>query len=527
MPLFFKEKKERILIFGTGSGGVGFYKSFRGKYKILGFLDNNNKKHGETLFGYEIYSPENISSLDFNKIYIASDYYIEIYEQLTVTLGVNENNIEIFHSGSETGISPVEKIEKWLERHYYSSICHSSSMLSKILFFMLFFKKHSRKNVKLVHFDWLDNRVDLRVHTFRDAVAGCVVGPLYIGRPQPIAQITLPKIALYHFRNGCISSVSRSVLLPDDRFVIERVESADIHNADYSCARLIYHGKKLAIIRKDTAEYIEKGILINGGSETNYYHWMLEILSQLQFVQELPEKYDDYPILISSFSQKIAAVNMFIDNAGINRKFVFINNASYYQVGDLLMITPPNNLVPNLRNTSWSHVVNSYVRLESLKYLREIAFKSIKNKDGSSSPKRVFLARKNFIRKYNQDEIINSLSQFDFSFIYMEDLEFHEQVYIMSRAELIVGPTGAAWTNILFATSGAKALCWMASEAGDLSCFSNIASALDVKLNYINYCAGESDTRSIYYAPYKIDVNIIVDWVRHHIYESLSSNLGR
>ena len=152
---------------------------------------------------------------------------------------------------------------------------------------------------------------------------------------------------------------------------------------------------------------------------------------------------------------------------------------------------------------------------------------SIKNKDGSSSPKRVFLARKNFIRKYNQDEIIKSLSQFDFSFIYMEDLEFHEQVYIMSRAELIVGPTGAAWTNILFATSGAKALCWMASEAGDLSCFSNIASALDVKLYYINYCAGESDTRSIYYAPYKIDVNIIVDWVRHHIYESLSSNLGR
>lgn len=60
---------------------------------------------------------------------------------------------------------------------------------------------------------------------------------------------------------------------------------------------------------------------------------------------------------------------------------------------------------------------------------------------------------------------MDALSVFGFTFVYMEDLSFCEQVSLMAQAEIIVGPTGAAWTNIIFASPGTKALCWMARDA--------------------------------------------------------------
>lgn len=513
--LFFKKKnKENILIFGTGSGGINFYNQFRSEYIVSGFLDNNKSKHGARLFGHKIYSPEVISSLVFHKIYIASDYYVDIHEQLTKKLKIPEERIEIFHSISFEKTSLRRRLENWFDLYVCSVICKKQSRLSRIIFEFFYVKRHSggESELKLVNFDWLDTRIENQIHVFRGEIEGVAVGPSYINKAQVIEKVIIPKVALYRFTGGYISSVSRSVLLPDNNLVIERVKTAEVDNADYSSSRLIYHGKKLAIIRTEKSIHLDKGILINGGSETNYYHWMLEILSQLQFVDELPQEYDDYPIIISSSSQRISAVKSFIDKAEICRSFIYIDSLSYYQVGDLLMITPPNNLVPNLKNISWSNVRNSYVRSESLHYLRKIASKSIQCVGKGGIYKRVFLARKNFIRKYNQDALFTALSKFGFQSIYMEDFSFDDQVAIISKAEIIIGPTGAAWTNILFASPGTKALCWMADEAGDLSCFSNIASALDIDLTYINYSAGSTDTRKIYYASYSIDIEMVVGW---------------
>ncbi len=47
-------KKEKILIFGTGSGGINFFNSCRSRYRVIGFLDNNKQKQGEKLFGLMI-----------------------------------------------------------------------------------------------------------------------------------------------------------------------------------------------------------------------------------------------------------------------------------------------------------------------------------------------------------------------------------------------------------------------------------------------------------------------------------------
>lgn len=519
MMAWFGNRKERILIFGTGSGGMNFYKICRSRYRIVGFLDNNKQKHGHKLFGMPIYSPQSLGALMFDKIIIASDYYVEIYTQLTSQLGVDENRIEVFHSSQLLAFSWWRQFKKRLEQLSHKIMCSQPNWISTLLFHLHYGRWRGCSNTKLMPFNWLDTQRNLRVHVFRDAMPGVVSGPAYLDCPRAMANITLPEIALYRLTDGQICSVSRSVILPDQKLVIERVEPANVQNADYSCAHLLYHGEKLALVRQDQPELIDKGILISGGSETNYYHWMLEVLSQLQFIDEIPAEYNDYPILISVSSQKISAIKTFIDAAEINRRFIYLNNITSYRVRDLLLITPPNNLVANLKDTAWSNVVNSYVRKESIDYLRHVAFQICLSSASTMLPKRIFFARKDFIRHYNQNEIMDALSVFGFAFVYMEDLSFCEQVSLMAQAEIIVGPTGAAWTNLIFASPGTKALCWMARDAGDLSCFSNIAYTLDIDLNYLSYEVGTSNTREIYYASYTMDPNLIVDWVKNNLPE--------
>lgn len=514
--LLFK-RKDRVLIFGASSGGIAFYKKHIHLYKIVGFLDNNIQKQGRKLYSTKVFSPKDIKWLDFDRIIISSDYHAEIYIQLTKQYGIDESRIEVF-SSEGGGESPwLQKLKKELEQHLHEITCNGVRLISKMAFYFLYRIWQQTDNIRSMPFEWLDRRDDLCVHIFRESMNSVSVGPKYIDGTQNVSDIILPRVALYHISNGQICSISRTILLSDDSALIERVETTDDGYMDYSGGHLIFHAKNTAIVRKDKAQSIEKGILISGASETNYYHWMLEVLSQLQFVTEIPEKYDDYPIIISLYSQKIPAVKAFIELANLRREFIFIESTSCYLVRDLLVITLPNNSVPNLKRTALTQVNYSYVRCDSLFFLKEIACRGISDVIRTAPHKRIFFARKGVIRNYNQEEIIKVVSAFHFHIVYMEDLDFQDQVTLMAHAEMIIGPSGAAWTNILFAPQKTKALCWMADKVGDASCFSNIAHAMDIEMDCIRYSVVASDTRDVYSASYYIEPEIVSRWIRNNV----------
>ncbi|MBL4586802.1 MAG: glycosyltransferase family 61 protein [Flavobacteriales bacterium] len=61
-----------------------------------------------------------------------------------------------------------------------------------------------------------------------------------------------------------------------------------------------------------------------------------------------------------------------------------------------------------------------------------------------------------------------------------------EQVRIFRHGKYIAGPTGAAWTNILFSAHGSKGLCFMPKfENFDNFCnFSNLAHTFGMDFRY-------------------------------------------
>ena len=512
---WFCNKKERILIFGTGAGGITFYKRCRHRCRVIGFLDNNQQKQGQLLYRHPIYAPKELSQLTFDKIIIASDYHKEMYEQLTKVLAVGEEKIKVFHACSLKHSSWLQRIKEKFELICLELICKRPCWLSSILY-SSYGLLHSG-NVKLLPFDWLDVCQDFKIHVFRPAIASKTYGPAFINNGAVVEDICLPELALFRFPHGKIKSVSRLVILPNDRVIIERIPTARTQNADYRSASLIFHGESLALIRDEKSISIPRGVLVNGFSETNYYHLMLEVMSQLQFIKELPAAFSDYPILVSAHCQKIPSIKAFLEHANPNKEVIFLNSTESYEVEDLLYINMPNGLVPNLKKDARSDAVNAYFREESIRYIRETAYDICSKNMTEKLPERVFLGRKGNLRAYNQDEIVGTLTPFGFSCINFEEIDFCQQVMIMANAKLIIGPTGAAWTNLVFANPQAKALCWMAEEWGDLSCFSNLAEISGVEMSYLTYKAGTSDSRELYYREYTIPVADVVDWVNHHI----------
>lgn len=516
VAFFGKKKKEVILIFGTGSGGMTFYRNNCSSYRIIGFLDNNKKKHGQLLHGCPIYQPSDIESLLFDKIIIASDYHRDIYLQLTNELAIDENVIGVFHIDDTQEKSWWHRKKETLKLLCQERMCYRKDWLSSMLYYY-FYGRQDNDNIRLMPFDWLENRHDLKTHIFRTSIVSQVYGPTFINNKATVEEILLPEVALYRFYNGKVKSVSRTVILSDKRIVIEKIPTARTPYADYSAAHLMFHGKYMAITRNESSETIPRGVLINGFSETNYYHLILEVISQLQFVNELPVEFSNYPILLSEHCNKIPAIKKILEHICINKELIFLNCIDTYQVEDLLYINMPNGWIPNLKRDAWSDVVNSFCREESIGFIRNAAYEISSVKKSDCFPKRIFLARKGSLRTYNQEEIIEALTPFGFSCIYFEEIEFCQQVMTMANADIIIGPTGAAWTNIIFAKPKAKALCWMAEEWGDLSCFSNLAAISKVDMTYISYCAGTTDSRELYYRKYVIQVSDVIDWVSHRI----------
>ncbi len=83
-----EQTNQRILIFGTGEAGKRFYQMFHQQYQVLAFIDNDKNKQGSLLNNLPVISPADINTMSFDAIYIASQYYRAIYQQLVHELAV-------------------------------------------------------------------------------------------------------------------------------------------------------------------------------------------------------------------------------------------------------------------------------------------------------------------------------------------------------------------------------------------------------------------------------------------------------
>lgn len=364
---------------------------------------------------------------------------------------------------------------------------------------------------KVLPLIWLDKATDDEKGQLRPGHGGMAYGPRFVGGVPEAVPVSLPDINYYLFKKVRVSALSSSVIIEEKKIVIERAIGPDQLSYNFSAGHIRSHNQSTAVVNRcKKSEKIQKGIFLCGNGASNYYHWIVEILPRLEFAVNLPARYQKFPLLVSDDVVSIPSFAYTLSIFAPERKIVVLDKNKSYIVNRLIFITSPNNLPFNIIANNKFNIANVTLDNLSIDFIRKtVLAKELTGCASESYPQKIFFCRKAERRNYNQDEVFALLSKYDFVKMFMEDLTFTEQVRTVYHAEFIVGPTGAAWTNLLFCRPGTKALCWMAEEIGNFSGFSTLAGLVDVDLRYLTYKSGVEQVSDIFCQDYIIDINAI------------------
>ena len=196
-----------------------------------------------------------------------------------------------------------------------------------------------------------------------------------------------------------------------------------------------------------------------------YYHWMLDVLPRIMMLKEagLFEKVDYFVLNYTGLPFQKQTLSML----GIeeNRVLTCNNNWDFHiEATTLLVPTLPSKL----------NEVNGYECGLIKKYLYPDTDKKV-------TPKRIYISRKKAGTRtvVNEGEVLQFLQNFGFEEIVLETKTVGEQIALFSNAEMIAGPHGSAFMNIVFCRKEAILLD-IIPDSNIVSCFYNLAAQCGV-----------------------------------------------
>lgn len=220
-------------------------------------------------------------------------------------------------------------------------------------------------------------------------------------------------------------------------------------------------------------------MLSTDGGHNGYFHWMCRILTKLWVLSS--EGID-----INSFDNIIVnGPEMGFKNKSMNElglpldKILFANENVTYDVEELTIIT------------------NVRYHKAPLDFITE-SFLNAGITSEIKIPKVYFSRRKARIRKVRGEELlIAALEKIGFQVIELENYSISEQAQIFKNADIIVGPHGATFANLMFCSEGQKIVEILCNEYVNVNYwfYSNIK-----KLNYNYFMApseGQDEAKNI------------------------------
>ena len=178
--------------------------------------------------------------------------------------------------------------------------------------------------------------------------------------------------------------------------------------------------------------------LVNFWSKS-YYHWFLDCLTSIEGLEYYQEQTGCKPLLIidsNPTSWQIQSLKLL--GYGLDDCIQW----------DKTKVTVNKLVVPAFRQPG------NWVSPSALHWLRQRIFSNLSTADINkhSFSKRVYISRSQASgrRVTNEDEVMQILAPHGFVSYSLETMSFIEQIQLFSSAEIIIGPHGAGFTNIIF-----------------------------------------------------------------------------
>jgi len=294
----------------------------------------------------------------------------------------------------------------------------------------------------------------------------------------------LSELSFRRFSHVNISANRRGGFLQDgDRLIVPRTGLAPparvfFPNTDIA-GILDQAGSSVLLDRPEPAMVFQRGIFAGSMAPHNWFHWVIDNLPNLYMARFLPTTFGEYPLLVPEVALERPSWKEPLDLITNGRELVGVPGDRWVHVDSLIRLDGVTR--PNPRSLAGPFPARIGVLLTPFLGYRDHLLESLGLTSCRLIPgRRIFLARKaDEVRRYNQEEILGAAKKYGFESVYLDELGFHESVKLFREAEVIIGPHGAAWANLIFAHTSARAMLWTWPNEAEDNWYQNVA-----------YCSG-------------------------------------
>lgn len=231
----------------------------------------------------------------------------------------------------------------------------------------------------------------------------------------------------------------------------------------------------------------------------NYGHFLIEVLTQLEVFcclnVQFPEK------IIVCGERRGWQIKLLECYGFTEENIEFIGGEVNLYVNRLLIASPIGVSFKEF-NFSWIK------RFDHLTCFRNRLIKrfSCRFASNAKSAKKIYISRKNYKRSIvNENELIEFLSKSGFMVVDPGEMALEEQIRLFVEANAIIGPYGAAYTNLIFADLDCKMVEIYPKNINDLFYF-ELASIFSLSFDRIE--GGDVVDNQFF-----VNIDLVKDWV--------------
>lgn len=336
------------------------------------------------------------------------------------------------------------------------------------------------------------------------------VSPNYNDNLQKFYPYKNSPIYIYHLQNViCNINTAGFVNKDNTNIQIEKFPLTEEGIEDFTSPLICMNYQKSAYIKNfdiSSSQQFDKVLFLGGNGSFNFYHWLIEIAPKLLLIDNsLLLQYGITEFVANKVVQNNANFKYILEvlTQHLNIKLHYLDTDEKFFVKDLYYINAFNLTIYNyidLPKVYKPSTIFNKILLDKLKS----KFLKLKNSNKKINESKIYILRNEQSvsdynkRSYNEREIFEFFETQGFIGVYPDKLSIVEQIDLFGNATFIVGPSGAAWTNLLFCQAGTKAISWLPQQLQNFDTFSSLANLYEVDMRFIKYATKNKNFHSSY-----------------------------
>lgn len=332
--------------------------------------------------------------------------------------------------------------------------------------------------------------------------------PPNFGTSRKTTEISIhPPLNGYVLNNVVVSTNSNQILtenallMPQQRF-LKRGRITP------NCHQLGTYNQNYAVCKTYRHEYIDKAIFVGGDGAFNWYHFVLECASKAYLIRYLPEKFQEYPVILPTQALTVASYNT-VARILLPNKIFLCPQRGTARVGEVVILDEVSQGPFSLFEGHWPKLADYWQHEDTLLAMfSELRASLLQPGKTFTQSRRIFIVRPETRRNYNQEALLQIARKYGFEPVSPETLSLAKQAQVYAEASHIIGASGAAWTNMIFAPKPFKALTWIPRQYDEFCSYSMLANLMGHDLRYLTcYPVWEIKSSSeAYSAPYQVSL---------------------